>query len=416
MEGVSHRGPAEKSPDGPGMLGVHQLLLFDVDARQAQCPLFDIFWQKRDDSEGFGVKRERQRQSGAGFWPFPRYLSREEVKKDRGMLIMGNLVWEYIIPEVCLMPLYHVDFLVLAKKIVDANPERSLSIGMMRRIWRVLVKEVYDFVQEPERTAKLLEVSFPLKGVFDGIYSLNMQADTTTDDKQSEMAGLIPENLSKKRERTPEKESETVRSQRRRHRSRKKKTVKLAEAEVAEGQISKCRRSLIRALHHAYVTVASERDVGLAARPDHPTETNDQQSNLEPPSFLSQDVLDETKRIAVLETKLRDASREVAAANERATAAERQSANHERERARMDQKLQSQAGQLRAAEQRIRELSKAKKHASENGGARRALQYQSKSLNGQLKKVTRSEQVRRAERDKLGASLTKAGLDAKGKE
>ena len=199
---------------------------------------------------------ERQRQSGAGFWPFPRYLSKEEVKKDRGMLIMGNLVWEYIIPEVCLMPLYHVDFLVLAKKIIDANPERPLSIEMMRKIWRVLVKEVYDFVQEPERTAKLLEVSLPLKGVFDGIYSLNMQADTITNDKLSEVAGLVPENLSKKRERTPEEESETetVRGQRRRHRSRRKKTVKLAEPEVTEGQISKCRRSLIRALHHADVT------------------------------------------------------------------------------------------------------------------------------------------------------------------
>ena len=163
--------------------------------------------------------------------------------------------------------------------------------------------------------------------------------------------------------------------------------------------------------------VASEREVGLAARPDHPTETNDQQSNLEPwPSFLSQDVLDERKRTTVLETKLRDALRAVAAANERATKAEGQSANHERDKARLDQKLKSQAGQLRAAERRVRELSKAKRHASEDVGARRALQRQSNNLNGQLKKVTHSEQSLRAERDKLGASLTKAGLDAKGKE
>ena len=72
---------------------------------------------------------------------------------------MGNLEWEYIIPEVALLPLYHVDFMVLAKKVMDVNPGRCLNIEMMRRLWRVLMKEVYDFAQESERTAKLLEVS-----------------------------------------------------------------------------------------------------------------------------------------------------------------------------------------------------------------------------------------------------------------
>lgn len=103
----------------------------------------------------------RQRESSTGFWPFPRYLSAEEVKNDRGMLIMGNLDWEYIIPEIALSPLYVVHFSALGKKIMVANPERPLNIGIMRRLWRMLMKEVYDFVPESERTAKLLEVSLP---------------------------------------------------------------------------------------------------------------------------------------------------------------------------------------------------------------------------------------------------------------
>lgn len=121
--------------------------------------MFEIFWQKRNDVESFEAKRIRQRESSSGFWPFPRYLSREEVKKDRGMLIMGNLEWGYIIPEVALFPLYHVHFMVFAKKVMDANPGRSLNIEMMKRLWRKLMMKVYDFAQESERTAKLLEAS-----------------------------------------------------------------------------------------------------------------------------------------------------------------------------------------------------------------------------------------------------------------
>ena len=71
---------------------------------------------------------------------------------------MGNHDWEYILPEVQLMPLYNVFFLELAKKIVATNPGKPLSIELMRRLWRLLVREVYDFVDEAEKTAKLEEV------------------------------------------------------------------------------------------------------------------------------------------------------------------------------------------------------------------------------------------------------------------
>lgn len=123
--------------------------------------MFESFWQKINDIEGYKAKRERQRNNNAGVRPFLRQLSRTEVSRDRGMLVIGNSDWEYIIPKINLMPLDHVDFLVLAKRITDANPQRPLKVELMRSLWRMLMKEVYDFVQEPNRTAKLLEVSLP---------------------------------------------------------------------------------------------------------------------------------------------------------------------------------------------------------------------------------------------------------------
>lgn len=73
-------------------------------------------------------------------------------------MLLGNRDWTYSLPEVQLMPLYHVSFLELAKKIIAANPGKPLGIELMRRLWRVLIRDVYDFVDEAERMAKLEEV------------------------------------------------------------------------------------------------------------------------------------------------------------------------------------------------------------------------------------------------------------------
>ena len=130
-----------------------------IDARKVQSPMFEDYWQKKNNVDGYRAKRERQRTADAGFWPFPRRLSRKERDRDRGTLIIGSSDWEYIVPELNLTPLDHVKFLALAKRIMKANPQRSLKLEMMKAFWRMLMKEVYDFVQESERTSKLLEVS-----------------------------------------------------------------------------------------------------------------------------------------------------------------------------------------------------------------------------------------------------------------
>lgn len=73
-------------------------------------------------------------------------------------MLLGNHEWEYVLPEIQLMPLYHVFFLELAKRVIAANPGKPLGIELMKRLWRLLIREVYDFVSEDERTAKLEEV------------------------------------------------------------------------------------------------------------------------------------------------------------------------------------------------------------------------------------------------------------------
>lgn len=115
-----------------------------------------MYWERRLDGDAFKAKRTRQ--SSAAIHPFPRKLTKEE-EKDRGLVLLGNHDWEYFLPEVHLMPLYNVSFLGLATKVKAANPGKPLGIELMRRMWRLLIREVYDFVDEAERMAKLEEVT-----------------------------------------------------------------------------------------------------------------------------------------------------------------------------------------------------------------------------------------------------------------
>ncbi|CAF9934430.1 hypothetical protein IMSHALPRED_009716 [Imshaugia aleurites] len=98
-------------------------------------------------------------------------------------------------------------FLALAKKIMDANPERQLGIEMMRTLWRILTEVVYESVDESEKSGKLFET------------------DAVTNDDFESMTASRSGALSKKRKTTPENESDHGRSGRGHHTSKKKKTV-----------------------------------------------------------------------------------------------------------------------------------------------------------------------------------------------
>lgn len=243
-----------------------------------------------------------------------------------------------------------------------------------------------------------------------------MQADAVTDHAFKAMTGSIPTALSKKRETGPESRSDDERTKRRGHRSKRKKTVTFAEPEATGMQSCEYRRFLTRMLRHTDGPVVNERNVELAARGEHSTETDQQPTLDSAPSAPNQALLDKTMRITVLETKLKDASRELAEANAQATTAKRQAADFKRERGSLDQKLKSQTGQLKAAECHIRQLTNANRHAREDMEARSALEHQLKSLDGQLRRSAQSERDLRAEKGRLEALLMEAGVDTRDKK
>ena len=154
------------------------------------------------------------------------------------MVLLGNHDWEYILPEIQLMPLYHVFFLELAKKVIAANPGKALNIELMRRLWRLLIREVYDFVNEAERAAKLEEVRpgwRMFQEVSDGV---DLQAKTVTDDEFEEATRALPEPLSRKRGISSESDSGPESSDNQSQGSKKKKTASFADTEGSGIQIS----------------------------------------------------------------------------------------------------------------------------------------------------------------------------------
>lgn len=238
-----------------------------------------------------------------------------------------------------------------------------------------------------------------------------------TNDDFKELTVSRPSALSKKRETAPENESGDERSEQRGHRSKRKKTVTFAQTESTDSQISEKPMVSYPSPHHDDNKSASESHAELPARPHGPTEMNGPQPSLgSNRSAQNLDLLDKTKRIAVLEEKLKDASCELAAATRLVITAEQKAADHKRERVRADQMLKSQDGQMRAAERRVRELIEANKHAMEDMEERRALKHQLNSLTGQLRRATRSECDLRAEKSRLEALLVKVGVDTRGRK
>lgn len=100
---LSYTGTPQDLPAVPSMLmPIAPLQLFLIEAWLTQGRhdlLYETFWQKRDNIESYKAKRESQREKKADFWLPIRHLGRKERNKDRGMLVIGNIDGEYIIPD-----------------------------------------------------------------------------------------------------------------------------------------------------------------------------------------------------------------------------------------------------------------------------------------------------------------------------
>ncbi|KAF6221864.1 hypothetical protein HO133_001832 [Letharia lupina] len=344
----------------------------DTYAQQAHSPKYEVYWQKRLDAEAFKAKRARQ--SSAEFWSFPRQLSNEE-QKDKGVVLLGNHDWEYILPEVQLMPLYHVFFLELAKKVKAANPGKSLTIELMRRLWRLLIREVYDFVNEAEITAKTEE------------------AKAVTDDEFEEAMRVVPETLSKKRGISAESDTKADPSESQSQQSKKKRTVRLAETDGSGSQ-----------------TGANKSEPESSTGPKSSAVTNGHQpvNNTESP-VRDPKILELTRRNTELTADL--------------ATAERQVAEHSRAKESADRRWSSQHGQLQAAERDARELRKARPDLAYHMKARKDAEQQLKSQHSELKKAkgkaAELERELRTEKGRvarLEASLAKAGVGSGGEK
>ena len=141
------------------------------------------------------------------------------------------------------MPLYHVFFLGLAKKVIAAIPGKALNIELMRRLWCLLIREVYDFVNEAERTAKLEEVSPRLRMFQEVSDRVDSQAKAVTDDEFEKATRALPEPLSRKRGISLESDSGPEPSDSRSQRSSKKKTISFKETEGSGLQIRECMKA-----------------------------------------------------------------------------------------------------------------------------------------------------------------------------
>lgn len=70
-----------------------------------------------------------------------------------GVIIIGDDIREYIIPEIAFQSLAALDFLDLTKKIRNANPGAQFSYSMMQDIWADIARNVYYF-EHPMRVTK----------------------------------------------------------------------------------------------------------------------------------------------------------------------------------------------------------------------------------------------------------------------
>ncbi|CAD6579079.1 MAG: hypothetical protein ASARMPRED_008948 [Alectoria sarmentosa] len=314
----------------------HRLIGQNSNVQQVHSPKYEVYWQKRLDGDAFKGKRARQKR--ALIWSFPRQLTEDE-REDKGMVLLGNHDWEYILPEIQLMPLYHVFFLELAKKVIAANPGKALNIELMRRLWRLLIREVYDFVNEAERAAKLEE------------------AKTVTDDEFEEATRALPEPLSRKRGISSESDSGPESSDNQSQGSKKKKTASFADTEGSGIQIRADESE------PQFYTGSKPSAVANGHRP-----VNSSESFVQDPK-----ILDQTRRIAVLAARL--------------TTAERQVAEHKRAKDSADRRWSSQHGQLQVAERDARELRRANSNVAHYMKLNKDAEHELKSQYGELERV-----------------------------
>ncbi|KAF6221868.1 hypothetical protein HO133_001836 [Letharia lupina] len=111
---------------------------------QMSCPLVEKLWEKRADEEAFRLKRAKQMESG--FHHIDRNLTNHERKEHPFAVILTHAVHgDVIVPDIVLRPLHRVSFLHLVRKILAANPTKTLDLFVLYDLWDAILTKVYDY-------------------------------------------------------------------------------------------------------------------------------------------------------------------------------------------------------------------------------------------------------------------------------
>ena len=122
---------------------------------QITCPLSTAFWDLRNEPDAYYARNSNHQHTE---FRFGRQPTAEELKRDKGVVIMDNDKIEIKVPRVGLLPLSRIDYTTVAKDVREANDE-TIPDFLVCKVWRGIIRNLYHNVCECSIALKLKEVS-----------------------------------------------------------------------------------------------------------------------------------------------------------------------------------------------------------------------------------------------------------------
>ncbi|MCJ1458165.1 hypothetical protein MMC28_008536 [Mycoblastus sanguinarius] len=120
---------------------------------QITCPLSTAFWDLRNEPDAYYARNSNHQHTE---FRFGRQPTAEELKRDKGVVIMDNDKIEIKVPRVGLLPLSRIDYTTVAKDVREANDE-TIPDFLVCKVWRGIIRNLYHNVCECSIALKLKE-------------------------------------------------------------------------------------------------------------------------------------------------------------------------------------------------------------------------------------------------------------------
>lgn len=118
------------------------------------CPNFHEFWVERDRENGI-----HEPQDNEGFQRAQRQTTRGERRAHPGAVILIKDGVETLVPGVDFSPLKDIEYRILVRGVLEANPTRSITLPEMQLIWDAIIYKVYRFECGCAKESKIIEVN-----------------------------------------------------------------------------------------------------------------------------------------------------------------------------------------------------------------------------------------------------------------